>query len=166
MHAIHIGVLYQALSEKVQAAESEAERLRTVMKSENINDVVKRELQFLVMTMQISLAQARADLAEVRTDLDINFKSSQLNSEGSGDFLRRKVLDSDTRIDSSPLSVTDFGDASSFSKSHRSEVSVFIFEVEEFRNSSNLFPRAAFISQPSGERRYCAIFTDTLQFWG
>ncbi len=78
----------------------------------------------MVMTMQISLAQARADLAEVRTELDLNFKSTHFNSEGNGDVLKRKILDSDNRNYSSPLSVTDLGDASSFSKSKLSQVRV------------------------------------------
>ncbi len=100
-----------------------------------INDAVRRELQFLVMTMQISLAQGRADLAEVRTDLDSNFKTSQLNTLGNGDLSKRKILDSDSRNYSSPLSVTDFGDPSSFSKSKRSEVCVsFRLEFEGVGN--------------------------------
>jgi hypothetical protein len=121
---IYTDVCSQELSQKFQAAEIETERLRSIVKSETMNDAVRRELQFMVMTMQISLAQARADLAEVRTELDLNFKSSHFNSEGNGDVLKRKTLDSDNRNYSSPLSVTDLGDASSFSKSKLSQVRV------------------------------------------
>ncbi len=121
----------QALSQKFQAAEIEAERLRSIVKSDIVNDSLRRELQFMVMTMQISLAQARADLAELRTDLDLNFKSSQLNTDVNGDFLKRK-METDARNYSSPLSVTDLGDASSFSKSKLSEVCLS-FRLWRFR---------------------------------
>ena len=107
----------QELRQKCIASETEIESLRCCSKSERESDLLKRELQFLVMTMQISLAQARADLAEVRTDLDLSFKS--INTER---MKKNHHGLAESRVDSSPLSVTELGDASSFSNSNRSEV--------------------------------------------
>ena len=79
--------------------------------------LLKRDLQFLVMTMQTSLAQARADLAEVITDLDLSFKSIHMErTETNHQFFE------ESHVDSSPLSFRELGEASSFSNSNRSQV--------------------------------------------
>ena len=106
--------LLQILRRERKESAKEIERLRSLTKSENETESLKRELQFIVMTLQISLAQARADLAEVRTDLDLNFKSFNVTPD------QKKSAES--RVDSSPLCVTDVQDIASKSKQNRTEV--------------------------------------------
>ena len=107
----------QELRQKCLELEGEIKSLRSCSKSERESDHLKRELQLLVMTMQISLAQARADLAEVRTDLDLSLKS--IHTER---MKKNHQCFAESRVDSSPLCVTEPGDVSSFSNSNRSEV--------------------------------------------